>query len=90
MKKDNPYGDDAGTRVGRPDTPKRDNADDDGKSGTGAGSEAARGIQRGIHEQNRKGSGKKPGSEPLQERETEHESGYGGEGGTPRTSSDQR
>ncbi len=31
-----------------------------------------------------------PGSEPLEERTTEHESGYGGRGGEPRTSSDQR
>ena len=31
-----------------------------------------------------------PGSEPLQERTTEHESGYGGKGGEPRVSSDQR
>jgi hypothetical protein len=31
-----------------------------------------------------------PGSEPLQDRATEHESGYGGKGGEPRVSSDQR
>ena len=31
-----------------------------------------------------------PGSEPLQQREMEHESGYGGKGGEPRTSSDKR
>jgi hypothetical protein len=31
-----------------------------------------------------------PGSEPLEERTMEHESGYGGKGGEPRTSSDQR
>ena len=87
MTKDNPFGDDQGTRVGRPDTPKRDNdADDSGNEGTSAGNEAA----RGIHEQNRKGSPSRPGSEPLEERETEHKSGYGGEGGQPRPSSDQR
>jgi hypothetical protein len=33
---------------------------------------------------------KHPGSEPLQERTMEHESGYGGKGGEPRVSSDQR
>jgi hypothetical protein len=33
---------------------------------------------------------KHPGSEPLEERTTEHESGYGGKGGQPRVSSDQR
>ena len=31
-----------------------------------------------------------PASEPLQQRTTEHESGYGGKGGEPRVSSDQR
>jgi hypothetical protein len=31
-----------------------------------------------------------PGSEPLEERTMEHESGYGGRGGEPRTSSDER
>jgi hypothetical protein len=87
MRDDNPFGDDQGTRVGRPDTPKRDNdADDSGQTGTGAGNEAA----RGIHERNRKGSPQRPGSEPLRDRDSEHEPGYGGEGGSPRTSSDQR
>jgi hypothetical protein len=33
---------------------------------------------------------KHPGSEPLEERTMEHESGYGGKGGEPRVSSDQR
>jgi hypothetical protein len=33
---------------------------------------------------------KHPGSEPLEERTEEHESGYGGKGGQPRVSSDQR
>jgi hypothetical protein len=31
-----------------------------------------------------------PGSEPLEERTTEHESGYGGKGAEPRVSSDER
>jgi hypothetical protein len=31
-----------------------------------------------------------PGSEPLHDRATEHESGYGGKGGEPRVSSDER
>ena len=31
-----------------------------------------------------------PGSEPLEQRTVEHESGYGGKGGEPRVSSDQR
>jgi hypothetical protein len=31
-----------------------------------------------------------PGTEPLEERHTEHESGYGGKKGAPRVSSDER
>jgi hypothetical protein len=31
-----------------------------------------------------------PGSEPLEQRTMEHESGYGGKGGEPRVSSDER
>lgn len=90
MSKDNPFGDDGGDRVGRPDTPKRDNVGDgDGDKTTGAGTEAVRGIVN----KNKKGSTTpsttKPGSEPLEERGNEHKSGYGGEGGQPRTSSDQ-
>lgn len=89
-----PYGDDQGTRVGHPGTPHRDNAEPSGKAGargeqgksTGAGNEAA----AGIHGANDGGAGSRPGSEPLEERTTEHKSGYGGEGGAPRTSSDQR
>ena len=53
---------------------------------TGAGAEAAEGMHGtdGQHSEDR------PGSEPLKERETEHKSGYGGEGSKPKTSSDQR
>lgn len=67
---------------------------------TGAGAEAAEGVH-GLEEQ---GSGKKPGdhrgkanagsndqgSEPLEGRNREHRSGYGGSGGEPVASSDQR
>lgn len=89
-----PYGDDQGTRVGHPSTPHRDNAEPSGKAGprgeendaTGAGNEAA----AGIHGKNDGGSGQRPGSEPLEDRKDEHKPGYGGEGGAPRTSSDQR
>lgn len=88
-----PYGDDQGTRVGRPSTPHRDNMES-GKKGargeqakaTGAGNGAA----EGIHDANAGGSGTRPGSEPLKERDAVHKPGYGGEGGKPRTSSDQR
>jgi len=71
----------------------------------GAGSEAAEGIHGvGITpipgaetalEARRTGTGKRDGaeragSEPLLDREVEHRSGYGGEGGAPRTSADER
>lgn len=67
-----------------------------GKGDTGAGSEAAEGIHgaaspsEGAPGQEGTGKAGRPGSEPLHQREHEHRSGYGGEGGEPRTSSDQR
>ena len=73
-----------------------------GKS-TGAGSEAAEGMHatdgRSPHDKSavtnratgREGSGEeeRTGSEPM-DRTKEHKGSYGGEGGSPRTSSDQR
>jgi hypothetical protein len=69
---------------------------------TGAGSEASEGIH-GANEgrdegektsvsSDRAGADRKKGSEPLDEadRSNEHRSGYGGSGGAPVTSSDQR
>lgn len=71
----------------------------------GAGSEAAEGIHGvGITpdpgadtalEARRTGAGirdgaHRVGSEPLLDRAVEHRSGYGGEGGAPRTSADER
>lgn len=73
------------------------------QSTTGAGAEAAEGLHgaggRG-HEDTSSVSGRpvgrdasggieRAGSEPI-DRETEHKGSYGGEGGNPRTSSDQR
>jgi hypothetical protein len=137
------FGDDGGTRVGRPDAPSPDDrsmarlsdesvqdentprvegsildAKDDASargsqradgsdmsSGTndqaqraqaGMGSEASRGVrgaQRGgasINGGTDEQTSDRPGSEPLAGRQREHKSGYGGEGGEPRTSSDQR
>ena len=56
---------------------------------TGAGAEAAEGVHdtkdaRGANDESRSGS------EPLEGRTREHKPSYGGEGGAPRTSSDQR
>ena len=74
-----------------------------GNKSTGAGSEAAEGMHatggRSQHDKSavtnratgREGSGEeaRTGSEPM-DRTKEHKGSYGGEGGSPRTSSDQR
>lgn len=58
------------------------------KGKLGAGSEAS----EGIHEASPQGGGQddRAGSEPMRGSEHQHVSGYGGEGGKPKTSSDQR
>ena len=109
------YGDDGGTRVGRPDAGRTSDAgsgpssqttkeglegaifEGEGGANTGAGSEAAQGIHGAQESGAGQGSGggslggnDRMGSEPLANRQQEHKSGYGGEGGSPRTSSDQR
>ena len=62
---------------------------------TGAGAEGAQGIhdskaQRGTLDQGQRDQSGMSGSEPLEGRGSEHKPSYGGEGGVPRTSSDQR
>lgn len=131
------FGDDGGTRVGRPDPARgaeggngpstqpvkeglegavfEDGEDDragsrsasgSGRSGqpTGAGAEAAEGTHDAMRDrspsensgvdaasdQNADKGNARRGSEPLTGRDGEHVSGYGGRGGEPRTSSDQR
>jgi hypothetical protein len=54
---------------------------------TGAGSEAAEGVHGATPESE---AGDRAGSEPLSDREKEHRSGYGGAGGKPVKSSDQK
>ena len=122
------FGDDMGTRVGRPDaagtrsTTRADGSSMEGdtldhaqraQSGMsqGAGAEASRGVEganvrggtdeqsgsqsgssgagSGVNQGDR-GQGDRAGSEPLRGRESEHKPSYGGEGGSARTSSDQR
>jgi hypothetical protein len=87
MPESNPYGDDAGTRVGKPDRPEREGDHGGGDGGNlGAGKEASRGIAKG-------GKGEKPGhasSDDLKDRGVDKGSGYGGNKGGPKTSSDQR
>lgn len=119
------FGDDMGTRVGRPDQARRaplgdtgqhagpstdasesdlegsilDGSDtqrgsDEGVS-TGMGAEGAQGIhdvkeQRGTLDEEQREQAGMSGSEPLEGRGSEHKGSYGGEGGAPRTSSDQR
>ena len=60
---------------------------DEDRANTGAGAEAAEGIHSS---EGREQEEDLPGSEPLRHRDTEHKSGYGGEGAEPKTSSDQR
>ena len=67
---------------------------DEGAS-TGMGAEGAQGIhdmqaQRGTLDQEQREQAGMHGSEPLEGRGSEHKPSYGGEGGKPRTSSDQR
>jgi hypothetical protein len=119
------FGDDMGTRVGRPDQARRaplgdteehagpstgtsshdlegsilDGADTrrgaESSASTGMGAEGAQGIhdakeQRGTLDQEQRQQAGMSGSEPLDGRGSEHKPSYGGEGGAPRTSSDQR
>lgn len=71
------FGDDQGTRVGKPTPGRPDEGAEDrdptnGEPQSGAGSESSRGI-RGANE-----GGTGPGSEPLEHRDQEHQSNYGG------------
>ena len=81
-------GDDQGTRVGRP-TPG------EGTGKTGVGSEASEGIHGANADRDESDAsslegkstgrdGERSGSEPLKDREQEHHSRYGGEGGEPK------
>ena len=96
-------GDDQGTRVGRPDpspTAASEGHTATGSQPTGAGSEATEGVhgtggrsegdKSGVVADRAEGTQGRKGSEPLDDRANEHRSGYGGKGGTPVTSSDQR
>lgn len=58
--------------------------------GSGAGAEGAQGIHSRQGGQSAPRSDDLAGSEPLEGRGREHKPSYGGEGGKPRTSSDQR
>ena len=58
--------------------------------GSGAGAEAAQGVHSRQGGQSAPRTDDKAGSEPLEGRGREHKPSYGGEGGQPRTSSDQR
>ena len=125
---DGGFGDEGGTRVGRPDEgseaapssgtdvpvgeegsilegeESRRGVTASDRGSTGAGAEAAEGLHsakgRAPHERSgvehahgEPGRGEGAGlsgSEPLRHRETEHKSGYGGEGAEPKTSSEDR
>lgn len=92
MKKNDPYGDGGGARVGKPDTPQRDNK---GKGSLGAGKESTGGIAKeGSGEIDEKRSATAPAKAANAERAQDHSpdkgSGYGGNKGGPKTSSDKR
>lgn len=83
------FGDDQGTRVGRP-TPEGDRS-------TGAGAEAGEGIHSADGDRSRHDrtglagkstgaaeGGSPAGSEPESSHDEEHQSRYGGEGGRPK------
>ena len=59
--------------------------DERGGSKGGSGSGSGSGVNQGD-----RGQGDRAGSEPLTGRQSEHKGSYGGEGGDPRTSSDER
>ncbi len=66
-------------------------AKDGGQEGNRAGEGS--GPARSTPTPSRQGDGEedvRPGSEPLEGATRQHESGYGGHGGQPKTSSDQR
>ena len=102
MKTDNPYGDDAGTRVGRPDTPKRDNLDgnpdgnlhgnsDGDLHGSGDGGDLGAGKEStgGLSKHGNPAQDERPGSVPP-ERSAESDSSYGGNKGGPKQPGDRR
>lgn len=71
---------------------------DQKKGKLGAGTEASEGIHEASEAGNEEGGttaqgdgqDDRAGSEPMRGSEHQHVSGYGGEGGKPKTSSDQR
>lgn len=77
-----------------------DNQAGSGALPAGMGSEAAEGLhgaggrsekdKSAVTSNRAEGSKNQKGSEPLEDRTQQHRSGYGGSGGTPVTSSDQR
>ena len=94
MKNDNPYGDDAGTRVGKPDTPKRDNTagnlDGDLKgAGDGGNLGAGKEATGGLSQHGNPDDAEHPGSVPP-ERSEESDSSYGGNKGSPKQPGDRR
>jgi hypothetical protein len=73
----------------------KDGQDDEQRGGVGAGAEAAAGLHQAKGDATNEPQGERTegtdrrGSEPIA-RDREHKGSYGGEGGAPRTSSDQR
>jgi len=84
MKNDNPRGDDA--RAGAADLPQRTNK---GKGSLGAGKEATGGVAKDGRAGDT-GEADRSRTAPLRDHGTDKGSGYGGNKGGPKTSSDQQ
>jgi hypothetical protein len=84
--KNNPYGDDGGTRVGKPGTPKRDNTRGGGDGGNlGAGKEST----GGLSERGNPADAANPAAASPRRKEDKG-SGYGGTRGGPKTDAGQK
>jgi len=83
--KNNPYGDDGGTRVGKPGAPKRDNTGGGGDGGNlGAGKESTGGRSERGNPADAVGPAESP------RRKEDKGSGYGGTRGGPKTDAGQK
>ncbi|MDQ2889251.1 MAG: hypothetical protein M3R65_01685 [Gemmatimonadota bacterium] len=88
MEKDNPFGDNGGTRVGKPDTPQRDNVNHGPLEGGGDGGNLGAGKEStgGLSQHGNPDTDDGPSSVPR-ERKEEHKSNYGGDRGEPKKDS---
>ena len=84
-KKNDPYGDEGGTRVGKPDTPERANTGGGDGGNLGAGKESTGGLSERGNPADTKHA---PGESPR--RNEDKGSGYGGARGLPKNDAGQK